>query len=360
MRPPREPGERLLAACRLLFGAASTERWLEPLVADVRHEWRRERPGAARERSAARALWSSVPSIAMCALRAGPDGVVWTLAPMIALAVFGLAALSRSAPAHAPAQALWLAIALVAAALAASLRWRGGGHRAAALLVVAAALPVLATGSRWLALPGLVVMPLELALPALALALAADLRRGLLLAAIATAAALFSRDVGLAAVLVSLALAAIGSRSARARTVLPRLALLSLLALALALALAHALPVPLVGAAHVDSAALAARGALGVAGVAALGALQALVVVRLARSPSEGGPARSLGVVAAQALASRATLHVAALVGLAPRDVAPWPGVSYGGSTLVAALVLVGLVAGARAQRPSRRNPVPL
>jgi hypothetical protein len=349
------PGARLLAASRVAFGEEAVSRWLEPLVADMQHEWRAAGDAAARRRAVWGGLRALPAPLAMAALRAGPSGLVAPLAPLLLVGALGVGLLSATGSAGDPPwarlQALWLVIGLLVACGAATVRWRGGGGRLLLLAAAGAALFTLAQGARWVVLPivGLTVAPLELGLIPLVPGLVATVpRRRVGAVALGAGYAIVAAHagdpaVGAAAVAVTLA-AALPRSAGRWTHVLPTMAAVGVVVLVAA---------PASGAldAHTDGilGALASRG--GAAAVALAVALYGMVVVRLASASARGGAGRAaqLASVLAHLLVGRAAAHLASLaMGL---EVGGLPPLGYGGSALVATFALVGLAGGAAARR---------
>ena len=382
MSRPRLPGSSTRRALGWLFGEEPVGRFVDPVLADMQAEWTAARGQRRWARTRTRLLGAAHVARALpCLLvRSEAESALgWVVAPLLALAL-GLVALVRVPHVFGP-QLEWLAIGLVAAFGA-----RGVGRRAprvpawlAAVLGTLAVVPLFAAGSWFVRLPatGIVTVWAELARPALLLAVAVVLgqRRstGRALAALGLCAAWTAAAVAfeqpLHAIVVGGAVASAfaAERSRRARLMAAACVLAAVVATAVAVPPWGWHPVPAEDTnQHTDFVLvlLASRaGALAaVAGVLAVLAcawwpwrVMRRATARLASPPATVGVARTYAVVLGTSLTLQVLAHLGTLAGITPCPGAALPLVGYGGSSLVGALVSLGLAAGLAASSSDRR-----
>lgn len=387
------PGYWLRRVARIVAGGELTARVFDPLIADLQAEWYAARSRGDAWRIRLRGTLGFVAALALTAPRAlatPPRSTALTAMALGAVGVVavGAADIQQDLP---RLHALFLALGTLAmlALAAAPRRWWTRPSPlvwafAGALALGAPHLHRLPGSevSRWIAVGGLRVQPGEICKVFLVLALAGWLapRPGatprsawgaLGLGALFVLPALSQPDVGLALVMVAMVAGAVSSAGGRQAGAALTGCALGAGGLLLALRPAWGCwPMP--GALLADAAA---RGGLagspggalapvttrhtdfvlavmaqraGFLGLALVFGLVALVV-REARVTARrsGEPAAQVAAAAVAAgLVAQAVLHVAGVAGVVPLTGVALPGVSFGGSALVALLASVGLVVG--------------
>lgn len=398
------PGHGLRRVAGFIVGSALTARVFDPLIADLQAEW-----CAARSRDDAwriRLRWTLrfVSALALTAPRALATPPRSTALTALALGAVGVAAVGAAdIQPHLPRlHALFLALGTVAMLALATAPRRWWTLPSPWVWAFAGALGLAAPhlhrlpgseASRWIAVGALRVQPGELCKVLLVLALAGWLtpRPGVAprsawgavgLGALFVLPALSQPDVGLALVMVAMvagAVSAAGGRHAGAAlggcalgagglllALRPAWGCWSMPGALLANAAARG---GLAGSLGGDLAPVTTRhtdfvlavmaqraGLLGLAlvfGIVALVVHEARVTARRSGEPS----ARVAASAVAAGLVAQTALHVAGVAGVLPLTGVALPGVSFGGSALVALLASVGLVVGLARTPPAQASP---
>jgi cell division protein FtsW (lipid II flippase) len=395
------PGETLLKLAAAVFDRDTVTRILTPALSDMQQEWiEAVRAGKRQEAAAARArgTWDFVrTALAIAAIHGA--GRLRRLPPALVLGPIGLAGLGvfwiRSAshfggdpavaggapPAFHKMQAAYLAAGVVFMAITALVpirrlatapfRWALVG---AASLGATLAFGVELEGARrWVSLAGLNVLPGELAKPLFLVAVAGCLagsKRGRTAAVSALAiGALFAIPIALqpdpalaAVLLISLSvmgIAAGGPAIQRAAIALPSA---GLAAIGLLSGRGSPIGAPPLGDRHTDFIGRVILEEAGIAGVIVAAALMGLTLASMRSAANRGGD-RLAQVLAAGASAmwiSQAAIHLGSAVGALPRTGIALPLLSYGGSSVIAFFITLGLLAGASIPpRPAQALPAP-
>lgn len=333
-------GSRTRAICARLFGERPTERFVDPLVADVQSEWAVEPSPAGRVKVRLRGLlylFGLLPSLAARTEASSMLGWIWAAA--LAMAI-GLVALARSFPSYARLQLVWLVVALVAAVTALRFAANLKSARAAWLLGAIAVVPPILAGSQWVNL-GIPLSWAELTRPALLLGLVLlSGKQRLALAAVAWLCSAMVGDITTIVLTASAYLLMTGSSHWRLSASGAALALASL---ALA-ASRYPTIAELGGIGHTDAILTTIANDWGVVpAILATAASVAMVLSPLRGTHSPRARALAKGFSAAHLC--QVLAHVGAALGLLPAIGASLPGIGYGGSALFGTAVTLATIA---------------